>query len=145
MIVLATIETKTRTAIYTYFPYTIYHCEAVAPIISNYFIYNSFLYETNFFPPKISNMHKCPLYVATSEEIPYMFLIPNKNGSIYTDGIDGIIFRVLSQRLNFTPILLIPSDEEISKEAPPLGSSFAIWMKMASIFCHVNIKYLYLI
>lgn len=130
VIVLATIEIKTRTAIYTYFPFTIYHCEAVAPVISNYFIHSAFQYETDFFPPKLNNMYKCPLHVATVQEIPYMFLISQQNGSIYTDGIDGIIFRVLSQRLNFTPILIIPSEEEIVKETPKAGSSFSIWMKM---------------
>lgn len=133
VIVLATIEIKTRTAIYTYFPYTIYHCESVAPIILNYFIHSSFLYETDFFPSKLQNLYKCPLRVATIEEIPYMFLIPNKNGSIYTDGIDGILFRVLSQRLNFTPVLMIPSEEEILKEAPKDGSSFSVWMKMVRL------------
>lgn len=130
VIVLATIEIKTRTAIYTYFPYTVYHCEAVAPIISNYFIHSAFLYEIDFFPPKMNNLYQCPLYVATVEEIPYMFLIHQRNGQIYTDGIDGIIFRVLSQRLNFTPILIIPTEEEIEKEAPKAGSSISIWMKM---------------
>lgn len=133
VIVVATIEIKTRAAIYTYFPFTIYHCEAVTPIISNYFIDNSFFYKADFFPPKLKNLYKCPLRVATIEEIPYMFLIPNKNGSIYTDGIDGIIFRVLSQRLNFTPILLIPSEEEISKETPAPGTSISVWMKMVRL------------
>lgn len=81
----------------------------------------------------MKNMYKCPLRVATSDEKPYMFLIPQKNGTIYTDGIDGIIFRVLSQRLNFTPILLIPSREEIVREAPTKpGSSISVWMKMVS-------------
>lgn len=130
MIVLATIEIKTRTAVYTYFPYTIYHCEAVAPIISNYFIHGSFMYEEDFFPPKLNNLYKCPLHVATIKEIPYMFLIPQANGTIYTDGIDGILFRVLSQRLNFTPVLIIPSEEEIVKETPVAGSSISVWMKM---------------
>ncbi|KAG4066549.1 hypothetical protein HA402_007185 [Bradysia odoriphaga] len=79
-------------------------------------------------------MYKCPLLVATSEEIPYMFLIPQENGTIYTDGIDGIIFRVLSQRLNFTPILLIPSNEEIEREAPKqIGTSISVWMKMGEL------------
>ncbi|XP_037040010.1 uncharacterized protein LOC119077005 isoform X3 [Bradysia coprophila] len=131
VIVLAPIEVKTRAAIYTYFPYTLYHCEMVAPVISNYFVHNSFQYEADFFPQKLKNLYKCPLHVATSEEIPYMFLIRQEDGTIYTDGIDGIIFRVLSQRLNFTPILLIPSDEEIERESPrEIGTSISVWMKM---------------
>ncbi|XP_037040009.1 uncharacterized protein LOC119077005 isoform X2 [Bradysia coprophila] len=58
-------------------------------------------------------------------------IITREDGTIYTDGIDGIIFRVLSQRLNFTPILLIPSDEEIERESPrEIGTSISVWMKM---------------
>lgn len=133
VIVLVSIEIKTRTAVYTYFPFTIHNCETVAPVILNYFKHNAFQYnDVDFFPPKLNNMYKCPLRVATSEEMPYMFLIPQANGTIYTDGIDGIIFRVLSQRLNFTPVLLIPSDEDIVKGTPQMGSSFSVWMKMVS-------------
>lgn len=130
MIVLATIEIYTRTAVYTYFPFTIYHCEAVAPVISNYYIHNSFQYDVNFFPPKMNNLYQCPLRVSVCEDIPFMFLIPLEDGTTYMDGIDGIIFRVLSQRLNFTPILLIPNEEEIRKEAPGPGSSLSVWLKM---------------
>lgn len=102
-------ESYSRSAIYTYFPYTVYHCEAVAPVILNYFISNSFQYNIDHFPDKLKNMHKCPLTVVTHNVTPFMILYRNEHGAGYrTDGIDGITFRVLSQQLNFTPIIKVP-------------------------------------
>lgn len=115
VIFLVTIDVQRKTAIYTYFPYTQFHCESVAPVILNYFIANnSFLYATSpLFPSKTRNLHRCPLTVATFTFIPYIFLEKYKNGTIYIDGIDGITFRVLGQRLNFTPIILVPPNNEM--------------------------------
>ena len=51
-------ELDSRSAIYTYFPYTAYHCEKVSPVILNYFINNTFLYDIDHFPDKLKNMHR---------------------------------------------------------------------------------------
>lgn len=103
-------ELDSRSAIYTYFPYTVFHCEKVAPVILNYFINNSFVYNIGHFPDKLKNMHKCPLTVVTHNVTPFMILYGSANGNGYTtEGIDGITFRVLSQQLNFTPIIEVPS------------------------------------
>lgn len=102
-------ELDSRSAIYTYFPYTTFHCEKVAPVILNYFINNTFLYDIDHFPDKLKNLHKCPLTVVTHNVTPFMILYKNDNGQGYrTEGIDGITFRVLSQQLNFTPVINVP-------------------------------------
>lgn len=36
----------------------------------------------------------------------------NGTNETYFDGIEGIVVRVLSQRLHFTPILVLPEDKE---------------------------------
>lgn len=103
-------ESDSRSAIYTYFPYTMYHCEIVAPVILNYYINNTFLYDIDHFPDKLKNMHKCPLTLVTHNATPFMILYRNSNDEGYrTGGIDGITFRVLSQQLNFTPIIEVPN------------------------------------
>lgn len=123
VIVLVSIDTQRRTAIYTYFPYTQFHCEAVAPVILNYFLANNtFLYHETFFPPKTNNMHGCKLAVATYNLVPFMFLTKLENSTIYTDGIDGIVFRVLSQRLNFTPTIIVPPNNQMRGEIWPNGT-----------------------
>lgn len=55
-------------------------------------------------------MFGCPLRLAAYELIPYMMLERRDDGNYYMDGIDGIVSRVLSQRLNFTPVVVVPSD-----------------------------------
>ncbi|KAJ6649708.1 hypothetical protein Bhyg_04947 [Pseudolycoriella hygida] len=102
-------EFNSRSAIYTYFPYTVYHCEMVAPVILNYFMDNTFLYDIDHFPDKIRNMYNCPLTIVTQNVTPFMILYKNENGGNYrTDGIDGKTLRALSQKLNFKPIVKIP-------------------------------------
>ncbi|KAG4066557.1 hypothetical protein HA402_007193 [Bradysia odoriphaga] len=116
-------ELDSRSAIYTYFPYTLHHCEKTAPVVLNYFINNSFLYDTDHFPDKLKNMYKCPLTLVTHNVTPFMILYRNHNDRSYrTEGIDGITFRVLSQQLNFTPIIEVPNKTN--------GSSYFMEMVM---------------
>lgn len=105
---LLTLKNTEPTALqYTFYPYTIAHCEQVDPVIQNFFINatSSFTLNTTMFPEKFRNFYKCPLILSTYNLAPHMLLTPQLNGSYFTDGMDGIIFRVLSQRLNFTPIV----------------------------------------
>lgn len=114
------ILTKTtieKTAIlYTYYPYTEHHCEEVRPTLQNYFTNGSFaLTDDNMFPEKFRNFHKCPLTLSTYNLVPYMMLTPQPNGSYHTDGIDGVTFRVISQQLNFTPIVRMSAKNLVQK------------------------------
>lgn len=102
--------------LYTYYPYTEYHCEEVRPILQNFFINGSFvLADGEMFPEKFRNFHKCPLTLSTYNLVPYMMLTPQPNGSYHTDGIDGITFRVISQQLNFTPIVRMSAKNLVQK------------------------------
>lgn len=77
-----------------------------------------FEFNRPFFPHKCSNLFNCPIRVATFPFPPFMHLSqrPRKDNEniteTYFDGIEGIVVRVLSQRLHFTPILVLPEDEE---------------------------------
>lgn len=77
-----------------------------------------FEFNRPFFPPKCSHLFNCPIRVATFPFPPFMHLFqrPTKDNEniteTYFDGIEGIVVRVLSQRLHFTPILVLPEDEE---------------------------------
>lgn len=92
--------------LYTYYPFTAVYCEQAEPFVYNYFENDSFVAHKSHFPFKLANLHRCPLLVSTFDLPPHMNLIEFKNGSIYTDGIEGITLRVLSQRMNFTPIIV---------------------------------------
>lgn len=103
--VLARLNGDTRVILYTYFPYTRFHCGMVDPVVINYYVNNTFIWKTDIFPNKLQNFHRCPLTLATYQLDPFMLLTPNNNTGYSTSGLDGIVFRVLSQRLNFTPIV----------------------------------------
>lgn len=57
----------------------------------------------------MNHLFGCPLRLATFELMPYMMLELLNDGNYHMDGIDGIVIRVLSQRLNFTPVVMVPS------------------------------------
>lgn len=118
--------------LYTFYPYTPVYCDRVKPSIQNYYINDSFVLNSELFPPKFRNFHKCPILVSTYNLPPYMILTPQPNGSYYTDGIDGITLRVISQQLNFTPIVRMSStnlirritvSNHVSKDDPKLPRS----------------------
>lgn len=112
--VLVSSSTYGTILLYTYYPYTIESCEVVKPVIQDIYMNNTFIKNSTIFPEKFQNFYKCPLTLSTYEFWPLMFLTPFRNGSYYTDGLDGITFRVISQQLNFTPIVKI-GDKNVFK------------------------------
>lgn len=94
------------TVLYTYYPYTEHNCGRVEPNILNYFINGSFIYNLDLFPEKLNNFYKCPVSMVTYPFEPYTILA-NDNKTL--SGIEGTIFNVLSARLNFTPVIKIPT------------------------------------
>lgn len=126
VIVIVSIHPQARAAVYTYFPFTEFHCEAVAPVILNYFVDDHFLYDAPLFPPKVRNLFMCPLLVATYEQIPFMMLTPRNDGTFYTDGIDGVIVRVLSQQMHFRAVVKLPPNNEGRGEIVPNGTSLGV-------------------
>ena len=74
---------------------------------------SGFQFDRPLFPKKCSNLFNCPVNVATFVLPPFMFLSQkNDSNHTYFDGIEGIVVRVLSQRIHFTPILVLPGDQE---------------------------------
>ena len=57
-------------------------------------------------------MNLCKLKIGLFKIKPFILLKTLKNGQIYTDGIEGIILRVLSQKFNFTPDIIIPNNTD---------------------------------
>lgn len=109
VVVLVSIHPRARTAVYTYFPFTQFHCEAVVPVILNYYLTSGFLYaDSEFFPVKMAKLFGCPLLLAAYHLVPFMLLTQRTDGSYFLDGIEGITMRVLAQRMNFTPIVMVP-------------------------------------
>lgn len=93
--------------LYTYFPYTPVHCESVVAVVHDYFEDQKFTRNSPIFPDKLRNFHKCPIRVAMYNFEPFTILTRQPNASYHIDGIEGIVFRVISQRLNFTPIVIL--------------------------------------
>lgn len=101
--------------LFTYFPFTSEQCEGVEPVIYDFFENNTFLANAPIFPDKFRNFHKCPLKISTYNFAPFMILEPQPNGSYFIDGIEGTMFRFMSQRLNFTPVI-VPSTTNILRK-----------------------------
>lgn len=103
VIVLVAVHPRARTAIYTYYPYTSFHCEEVRPVILDYYLANGrFLYEsTDFFPPKARNLYGCALHVGVFHVMPYVWV--TKTGLL--NGFDGTIVLCMAEQLNFTIVV----------------------------------------
>uniref|UniRef100_A0A3F2ZEL9 Uncharacterized protein n=1 Tax=Phlebotomus papatasi TaxID=29031 RepID=A0A3F2ZEL9_PHLPP len=91
--------------VFTYFPYTTKHCNHVKPVVNGVFENETLAMYSKLFSNKVSNFHRCNITVGTIEYPPFMILKYQGNGSYYYDGFEGIITRVLGQRLNFSLIL----------------------------------------
>lgn len=125
--VLFLTSTVERTTLYTYYSYSNETCGSPQTVTYNYYWHHreadkeveegnstpiGFQFDLPLFPLKCNNLFYCPVNVATFQIPPFMILKQLDNGSTYFDGIEGIVVRVLSQRLRFTPILVLPDDEE---------------------------------
>lgn len=105
--IIAYVDIFHKAVIYTYFPYTASHCETSDPVVLNHYVNHTFIWERDDYPDKFRNFYRCPIIMSTYDFEPYMILIKRDDAThYYTDGLDGIVFRVISQRLNFTPIVI---------------------------------------
>lgn len=93
--------TDEETVMFTYYPYTRYYCSEAYPVQLNHFHAGKWMTDINYFPKKTKNFYGCKLRVATFANAPFS-IIRQHAGKIEHDGIDGILLRVLSQRMNFT-------------------------------------------
>lgn len=109
VIVLNSEKREEEALLYTFFPFEENKCGAINPILWNTFTNKSFIHKTNFFPKKLKNMNKCRVKVATIDTPPFMTIFKTKN-NYSVDGIDGQLLSLLSQRMNFTSVILVPDD-----------------------------------
>lgn len=93
-------ENNENAMMYTYFPYSKFYCEKALPIKLNQFREGKWINKPDYFPRKMRDLHGCHVRVATFRNNPFM-IINELNGIVEVDGIDGILLRVLSQKLNF--------------------------------------------
>lgn len=98
--------------LYTYFPFQPSYCEKVVPIIWNYFNKGHLVHQDkDLFPQKLRNLHQCPLTIVTVEIPPYIFIGKfQTNDTYFIKGIDANLIQVLSERMNFRPIFIVPDD-----------------------------------
>lgn len=111
IVVLTPTEDYEIILMYTFYPYTPEHCERVKPIVYDQFENETFVLNAAIFPEKFGNLYRCPLKIATYNFPPFVMLTERSNDT-YIDGIEGVVLRVISQRLNFTTIV-IPSSFNI--------------------------------
>lgn len=101
---------ESEALMYTYYPYTSIYCGKAFPVKHNQYLNGHWLSEVEYFPRKMKNLYRCPLRVATFASAPFM-IIRDVGNQIDVDGIDGILLRVLSQRMNFN-VELFTSDDQ---------------------------------
>jgi hypothetical protein len=123
-------ENDDEAIMYTYFPYTRFYCGKALPVQLNQYRFGKWLHAgASFFPQKVSNMYGCPLKVATVFTAPFMIIKENENGTLTPDGLDGILLRVLSQRMNFSVDLVqVSSQGTIKPSGRHTYGKFCSWV-----------------
>lgn len=118
--------------LYTFFPFTSDNCEVIEPEVYNNFENGTFQVNVSIFPEKFVNLFNCPLRVSSYTAPPNVILQKQPDGSYYPDGIEGIMLRVISQHMNFTPIIIlsgynvlkpIPENTTVTQNKPKLRRS----------------------
>lgn len=102
-------ENDKEAMVYTYYPYTSFYCSEAKPVQLDQYRDGAWLTKADFFPNKMTNLHGCPLRVATFSNPPFMIIVDHGQ-YVEVDGIDGILLRVLSQKMNFSNKLIFPAD-----------------------------------
>lgn len=89
--------------IFTYFPFAQFHCEKIESVLYNiYTIERGFEKNLRYFPKKVSNMHGCPVSVATFDFPPFITIKRHDRGLITLSGLDGFLITLISETMNFT-------------------------------------------
>ncbi|EDX02338.1 uncharacterized protein LOC6525395 [Drosophila yakuba] len=111
--------------LYTYYPYGPHHCQSSLPVYYTAFQdlpapATGFGLTKPLFPSKLGNLHGCQLVVATFEHRPYVHIEddPKTPGGRIILGIEGLIFRSLAERMNFTVKLLERQDKNRGEILP---------------------------
>lgn len=88
---------ESGSSVFTFFPYAENYCDEVRPVLWDYFIDGHFTLKKEIFATKLDNFYAPPDVILTH--------FSNETTSPYMAGIEGILFRVLSRKLNFRPVI----------------------------------------
>lgn len=105
-----TMPSENEALAYTYYPYTNFYCGKAFPVQLNQYRFGKWLRQADYFPEKMTNLYGCTLRVATFSNPPFMIIKQHEDGRVEIDGIDGILLRVLAQKLNFNVELFLTDD-----------------------------------
>lgn len=112
-VILLLPDNENTTSVYTFFPFSPLHeCEHIRPVLHTLFSrQHGFPASIVLFPDKYSNLHGCPLRVATLSIPPFVLINhqhQDDNTSTYTavDGIDGYLLSTLSQQMNYRQLIV---------------------------------------
>ncbi|XP_055910413.1 uncharacterized protein LOC129944775 [Eupeodes corollae] len=96
------VEVLNQTLVYTYYPYTRFHCRGSVPMLLNRFMAeDGFIFPKRFFPKKVDNFFGCSLTVASWSGPPFIFFKRRHNEDIKIYGIEGELIKMLSNKMNF--------------------------------------------
>ncbi|XP_017085306.1 uncharacterized protein LOC108117409 [Drosophila eugracilis] len=122
--------------LYTYYPYGPHRCQSSMPVYYTAFQdlpapATGYGLTKPLFPSKLANMHGCQLVVVTFEHRPYVIIDddPSTPGGRLLRGIEGMIFRALAERLNFT-IKMVERQDRDRGEILPDGNFTGILKMM---------------
>lgn len=109
-------DIESGSSVFTFFPYAEDYCDDIRPVLWDYFIDGHFTLNKDIFATKLTNFHGCPITLATYEIPPYVMLTHHPNRTTTLDGIEGILFSVLSRRLNFRPVIITVPGKYLSTD-----------------------------
>ncbi|XP_016981527.2 uncharacterized protein LOC108046388 [Drosophila rhopaloa] len=111
--------------LYTYYPYGPHRCQSSLPVYYTAFQdlpppATGYGLTKPLFPSKLANLHGCPLVVVTFDHRPYVIIEddPEVPGGRIMRGIEGMIFRALAERMNFTLKMVERQDKDRGQILP---------------------------
>lgn len=130
--------------VYNYYPYRSHLCQSAQPV--HYATFPGSLGaapqilledRTLFFDDKLDNMHGCELVVVTFTQRPYVIIGEDKS----VRGIEGLLFQLLQERMNFSTRLLIEKDH--NRGVMLSNGSLTGAMRLVSLSQHITVLPVY--
>lgn len=115
----------------TFMPFSEGRCDDISPVLINKFVKGKFERKMKrFFPEKMSNLHGCPIRVATSNNAePYVFAQLLPSGTYSLRGRDISLMKTLSECLNFKIDFVFVGDEGLLLENGTATGSFEMLLE----------------
>nr|XP_016946098.1 uncharacterized protein LOC108021806 [Drosophila suzukii]XP_036677205.1 uncharacterized protein LOC108021806 [Drosophila suzukii] len=111
--------------LYTYYPYGPHRCQSSLPVYYTAFQdlpapATGYGLTKPLFPSKLVNLYGCELVAVTFEHQPYVIIEddPKIPGGRIMRGIEGMIFRSLAERMNFTIKMVERKDKDRGEILP---------------------------